>query len=338
MRGFMIIMARWWQSLGLTIIAGLALLLLMAGRGQRVDITVQAQMEPDAVGAVHYAFLTLVRRDYRPILFVSNRTTSGKFAIHSIQPLTRQVTQLTDGSANDIAPAWSPNGSQIAFASDRNNSDWEIYIINSDGTNLRQITSSPGVDTDPAWSPDGTRLAFTSARDGNFEIYTMNASDGTGLARLTKDQAGDRQPAWSPDGTRIAFTSNRSDGNTEGYGGNDEIYVMTAQGADVTRLTSSGSADYLPRWDWILDRIVFVSERDGNPEIYAMYPDGSVQTRLTQQNSSDTQPTWSAGGLRIAFMTNRDGNAEIYITDAAGRNPANLTQNPTVDWNPVWGP
>lgn len=322
---------------GLVMIAGLAILLLIAGGTPRPDGVAQAQIDPQVTGAISYQYFPLVVRSYRPILFASNRTPMGKFAIYSINPFTRQVKQLTDGTANEFAPAWSPNGLQIAFVSDRNG-DWEIYTMDSGGRNYRQITNSPGVDTDPAWSPDGTQLAFISERNGNFDIYTVNVSDGTGLAQLTNDPAGDRQPTWSPDGKRIAFTSNRSDGATEGYAADDEIYVMTAQGTGITRVTYSEGADYAPRWDWRSNRIVFVSERDGNPEVYAMTADGFAQTRLTQRDSSETQPAWSAGGLRIAFMTNRDDNAEIYIMDVLGRNLVNLTQNAATDWGPAWAP
>jgi len=107
---------------------------------------------------------------------------------------------------------------RIAFNSNRDG-NWEIYVMNGDGTGQTRLTNNPAEDFSPAWSPDGLRIAFSSKRDGNPEIYIMNA-DGTGQTRLTNSPANDVHPTWSPDGTRIAFETDRD--------GNSEIYVMNA--------------------------------------------------------------------------------------------------------------
>ena len=95
-------------------------------------------------------------------------------------------------------PAWSPDGSRIAFQSAESVDNSEILIINTDGSNLVNLTRTPDiVELDPTWSPDGTRIAFTSWRDGNAEIYVMNA-DGSGVKRLTTNPAWEGHPSWSP--------------------------------------------------------------------------------------------------------------------------------------------
>ena len=106
------------------------------------------------------------------------------------------LTRLTDNSVVDIHPAWSPDGTRIAFTSDSN---WysEIYVINADGTGLTRLTDNPVYDWLPVWSPDGAYIAFQSNRNGNDDIYVMNA-DGTGQARLTRSYAADGEPAWKP--------------------------------------------------------------------------------------------------------------------------------------------
>jgi len=116
------------------------------------------------------------------------------------------VARLTEAATNDLFPAWSPDGSRIAFASGRDG-NWEIYAMNAGGGGLSRLTDNPAEDFSPAWSPDGERIAFSSTRDEanpascdpncNHELYVVNA-DGGGLVRLTNNPAHDWDPAWSP--------------------------------------------------------------------------------------------------------------------------------------------
>jgi Tol biopolymer transport system component len=152
---------------------------------------------------------------------------------------------LTHNSATDWLPSWSPDGTKIAFQSDRDGVG-EIFVMASDGSNPTNLTNHPALDGWVAWSPDGEKIAFVSDRDGNYEIYVMNA-DGTGQVRLTSNAEWDAGPTWSPDGTQIAFESHR-DG---GY----RVYVMDADGTDQARLTSESSG--CPVWmesRWVVVR------------------------------------------------------------------------------------
>ncbi|MBU6998456.1 MAG: PD40 domain-containing protein, partial [Theionarchaea archaeon] len=99
------------------------------------------------------------------------------------------------------------NYGRIAFVSSRD-CDWEIKIMDSDGSNIRGLTDNFTYDSYPAWSLDGSMIAFVSDRDGNYEIYSMD-NNGEQVERLTYDPASDVSPAWSPDGTKIAFVSDR---------------------------------------------------------------------------------------------------------------------------------
>lgn len=142
---------------------------------------------------------------------------------------------LTD--RDDIDPTWSPDGSMIAFASSRNGQR-QLFVMNSDGSNIRQVTNLNNMGGRSTWSPDGTRLAFYRGPAGDHNIYIINV-DGTGLVQLTNggDNLG---PSWSPDGNWIAFTSFRD--------GNNEIYLIHPDGTGLTRLTNNSISDWQPRW------------------------------------------------------------------------------------------
>ncbi|MCI0730561.1 MAG: PKD domain-containing protein [Chloroflexi bacterium] len=199
------------------------------------------------------------------------------FDIYKMKADGTNRTYLTH-SGTGGNPAWSPDGTRIAYQGGTGNA--EIFVINTDGTNRQQLTSTPGLDNHaPAWSPDGSLIAYSARR--TLGIWLMNP-DGSNQHGLTSSL--DAYPAWSPDGTRIVFQSGRD--------GNDEIYVMDADGSGQARLTHNNALDTKPEWSPDGSYIVFESERDGNPEIYVMNADGGNQTRLTNNGTVDGSPTW----------------------------------------------
>jgi hypothetical protein len=116
----------------------------------------------------------------------------------------QQATATAQAQATATARA---QAGRIAFASNRDG-NWEIYVMNADGSGQINLTNNPADDGVPSWSPDGRRIAFVSNRDGNLEIYVMNADGSSGqINRLTNNPADDVVPSWSPDGRRIAFDS-----------------------------------------------------------------------------------------------------------------------------------
>jgi uncharacterized repeat protein (TIGR01451 family) len=129
---------------------------------------------------------------------------------------------------------------------------------------------------------------------------------------------------------KLAFQSDRD--------GNDEIYIMNADGSGQTNLTNNGAFDGEPAWSPNGQKIAFESDRDGNSEVLLVGADGSHQGRLTINALFDGEPAWSPDGNKIAFQSNRDGNREIYVMNADGSSQINLTNNPDLDRAPVWSP
>jgi TolB protein len=234
-------------------------------------------------------------------------------------------------------PAYVP---KIAFETIRDG-NYEIYLMNPDGSDQANLTRHPAKDVAPAWSPDGKRLAFVSDReDNNEEIYVMNR-DGTGIVRLTNNPANDGWPTWSPDGTQIAFQSDRDSGPKPRF----DIYVMNADGSEMKRITSEPRHDRWPAWSPDGAWITFTSNREIVKKIYLIRPDGRDLTLLSRLNVGydDRYSTWSPDG-RITFVSNREAltdrstDEEIYMMAANGSNLRQLTDNDDGDWLARWEP
>ena len=203
--------------------------------------------------------------------------TSGATCIKVDYPAQVPRPAPTVALAGVSDPAWSPDGSRIAFGAGG------IRLWESATGLISQVSGTASLGgAQPSWSPDGKRLAFTSLQ-GNHDIWVVNL-DGSQLTNLTNGAGQCSQPAWSPDGTRIAFVSDRD--------GNDEIYLMNVDGSLQVNLTHNAASDEHPTWSPDSTRIAFQTNRDGNNEIYAMYADGSNQIDLTNDPADDTSPSW----------------------------------------------
>ena len=241
--------------------------------------------------------------------------------------------------------------SEIAFVSTRDG-DAEIFVMNSDGSNVRQLTHNTVADGSPEWSPDGRRIAFDRVttpagptdEGPHRDIFVMRP-DGTSEVNLTKSQWHEASPTWSPDGRRLAFHSKR-DGDFEIYAidGRDGSHLENLTnhhpvGVDVT---GREAADVKPAWSRRNGTIAFESYRDEaglNSDIWVMAGDGTGQAPLVETSfpAPEWFPAWSPDGSRLAYMAARDGRPfDIVVANADGTGEINITANPKTDVMPAW--
>jgi TolB protein len=257
------------------------------------------------------------------------------------------VTQLTTTpNVNDSFPAWSPDGSKVAFRR-LSNGNFDVYVVNADGSGLQRLTTASSVESYPAWTPDGKQIVFASNRNDpnpttctNIEACTYNIflmhADGSHVRQLSSGSASDIAPAVAPDGNTIAFMSNR--------GGAEAVWTMTINGTAIHQLTPASMQAGDPDWSPDGTKIVFANNECGpcaNSDLFVMDKHGKNVTQLTRSFGNNGEPRWSPDGTKIVF-THVDSAAstyDIYTMNADGTRLTNLTNSPTVtDLAPAWGP
>ncbi len=233
-----------------------------------------------------------------------------------------------DGTDNQFLgrgsnPAWSPDGTKIAFTMAADDNTDIYYMEAADGSNITRLTTDPARDHGPAWSPDGSMIAFNSDRSGSDQIWRSNVEAGSwgyNLTKLTHDTPHNRVNnfiAWSPNGLWIAFEADRDRDDPE-------IYLANAvDGANQHRLTWTRALDEVPAWSPDSKQIIFSSDMHDEPQsgtydIYIMNVDGSEQTRLTHTPGSASNPSMSADGRYIAYSYPGGAESQIWIMKADG--------------------
>jgi TolB protein len=292
------------------------------------------------------------------IAFTLNRKgQTGLWIMAADGSARRRVVDIPlRSSSGFLSPAWSPDGSQLAYAThvgstydlDRS----EIFVIGVDGSSRRRLTSNGAYDADPAWSADGKRIVFSRVtgfgeEGANGGLFVMYATGG-GEKQLTRVAwpRYDRAPAWSPDGEQIVF-ERVTFGDVSEDAGRSELYVMSPDGGDERRIASGSE----PSWSPDGTRIVYSSIEDGHGrtcfhecstsrEIHVVDADGSDDQRLTDSEADDHWPAWSPDGFFIAFTSDRSNppkhENEIYVMRADGSGVRRITRNGVWDIEPAW--
>lgn len=350
----------------LTVAVTLAPQRIPAARGSDVQATVQAT--PNPVRGRHNG----------KIVFTSDRHYKG-LSIWSMNSDGSSPTRLTDDKSRtkklpsfspvyDGHPVWSPDGTKIAFVSNRDYL-FSLYVMDADGSDAQLVTDKVLDLGEPAWSPDGRKIAFSGGVRGtvgmskpSVDIYLLNV-DGSGLAKLTRDSGVNGSPTWSPDGKQIAFMSNRD--------GKAKIWIMDADGSNQRILpnsqntTSNGFLGGQPAWSPDGTKILFTGYRacgaGAAGGIYVTNADGSNSRLLTNDPNACggyASPRWSPDGTKIVagFSPETKGvlqpAPQIVIMNADGSNQINISNrgkysfnsgqstftDGQADWQPLPGP
>jgi Tol biopolymer transport system component len=297
---------------------------------------------PTALTAAHAIYLPLIQQAL-PGRLVFTATQNGISQIVTMHANGTGRTRLSDLTANDFEPTWSPDGTQIVFASDRNGGG--IYLMHADGTNVRLLLAKPLM-TDfflsfggPVWSPDGTRIAVGFYAHTQFQgaIYIVPVASPSTVKVIYQSQAILDSFAWSPDSTRIAFADNFFE---DSLGGN--MYVIGANGTGLKTLhqTIDNEAPYYDlAWSPDGAQILYTSGADADVDlrdIYVINADGSAARPLTSNAGYNFGATWSPDGRYIAFSSTRMGASRLFVMHADGSGQLPLIGSIAGDSTPAW--
>ncbi len=226
--------------------------------------------------------------DGKQVVFARRTAGPGnsRFQLWTIGGAGANAAALNPSNGNDTAPAWSRDGTKIAFQSTRGSSRGvDVWSINANGTGAVNLTNRIGSDESPTWSHNGAQIAFASNRQLQFNIYRMNAN-GSSPTRLTSDLRPDVEPAWSPaPGAYIAFA--RALLGPLGY---HETFVMTSSGSGQTRISTILGVDRQPHW---LDanRVVFARQSVVSPGgLFIVQRTGGPPAKIAGTQAGDRQP------------------------------------------------
>ena len=265
------------------------------------------------------------------IAFDSDR--DGNREIYSMDSYGNELVNLTNHEADDVEPAWSADGSLIAFSSDRVNDTpggHFIYIMNADGGGLRQLSQESESRT-PDWSADGKVITYVA----NGDIYLIKADGSKPSINLTNSPEQDFLPKLSADGNLIAWIS----GNKDSDRGN--VFVMNADGSNVSQLTDNGQPGYV---DWTIDGRLFTQSwgwKDQQEFCHNCVFDTDGANIVDAGGKGEVMrfmPYWTLDGKRVeaisgSILTNDE---EIYLVSGLFPDTFNLTNNPGNDRGPVW--
>jgi TolB protein len=246
---------------------------------------------------------------------------TGKKEIYVMNFDGTDVKQITTHRSIAFAPAWSPDGTKIAYSlftrHKGNVKNIDLYEYDFRTNNIRMLSNRKGINSGAAYSPDGTRLALTMSFLGNPEIFSLNPSNGT-VDRLTQSFGFDVDPAWAPDGKSLAFVSSRT--------GVPMVFSMSStDGTKVQRLTYAGRYNATPTWSPQNNKIGFAGWIDGKFDIFIMNPDGTNIERLSKNQGNNEDPHFSPDGVFLAFSSNRTGQQNVYAMNVDGTFVKRLT-------------
>lgn len=275
-------------------------------------------------------------------LIYASRQHAERFDLYRKSVDGRTVTQLTSDPADDMMPAISPDGSKVAFVSNRTG-NWDLFVMTIDGGPPTQMTFDRDDEVQPTWSPDGRSLAFArrNSRTGRWEIWTTDTTQPGATTYLCDGFL----PRWCPDGTESKLLFQRARQQGSRLFGIWTVDVVNGEATSPTEIVSAVDAAVIqPAWSPDGRRIVFATVTDssvaaGQPgastesgqtvstlpeqaDLWIVNADGSGRINLISDVFRNMQPVWSQSD-RIYFVSNRSGVENIWaLTPASSVAPA----------------
>ena len=287
------------------------------------------------------------------IAFESNR--SGNNEIYVMNPDGTIEVNLTKHPANDVFPSWSPDGTQILFASDRHQAgNLDVYIMNVDGTGVTQLTNSPGEDRGASFTSDGEMIVFHSARNRtatshSFDIFVMDA-DGENETMIFQNGSAAYVCGDSVNGIIVFNSASDPVGENPPIGTTAtgapiydfEIFTMDMSGGNVQQITHNTVLDSGPKWSPDCSMISYNSlDAGGSLDVHRVNADGTGDVNLTNAPGVfDAFSAWSPDGQEIVFSSDRFVNFELFKMSAVdGSNVTRLTftKRGEADLRADWG-
>jgi TolB protein len=234
---------------------------------------------------------------------------------------------LVNSSEPVISPAWSPDGSQMAYVSFEKKKP--IVFVHTLATGQRKMVANyKGNNSAPSWSPDGKSLAVVLTYGANSQVYTINSTGGN-LKRITNSRGIDTEPAFSPDGKWIYFTSDR--------GGSPQIYKTSVNGGGASRVTFEGAYNVSPRFSNDGKSLIYI-RNDGGRFRVAVQDLASGQVQLLSDGSQDESPSFAPNDRMILYATKKGGRGSLAAVSFDGKVRQSLSEARGDVREPAWGP
>tara|TARA_Y100000996_G_scaffold217419_1_gene170798 strand:+ start:2424 stop:3518 length:1095 start_codon:yes stop_codon:yes gene_type:complete len=281
-------------------------------------------------------FNPAISPDSKKLLFVSDRDGNREIYATDLEWLDgytqwrgNNLRNITNSQESDWTPVYSPVEDRIAFATYfPQNDNYDIFIMNDDGSKKENLTNTSSYEKFPQFSPDGSFIIYQGWQKGKMDIFFISLLDRNNInitRNVNHNDIISHGNSFSPDGESIVFTSERD--------GNRNLYLMNINGDSLIRLTQNQANDYEPIFSPDGGSIVFTSERDGNKEIYLLDLESKNLKNLSNNTGDDWNPRFYPDNKKIIFQSTRDGNWEIYMMELNGKNQTNLTNNPSTDYS-----
>ena len=226
-----------------------------------------------------------------------------------------------------ISPAWSANGTQLAYVSFESRKP-VVYVHEVATGRRRLLANFRGSNSAPAWAPDGRTLAVTLSREGGSQLYTIDAGGGE-PRRLLQSSAIDTEPVFAPDGRSIYFTSDR--------GGSPQIYRVPATGGTPERVTFGGSYNISPTISPDGRHLAFITRVQGQFKLHVMELPSGQPVPITD-TIADESPSFAPNGRLIVYATRQNGREALMTTTLDGKIKARLAGQGGDIREPDWGP